>query len=117
MTINGHTTQGRGPNKKLAKRVAAESLLRDLGYYKPAPLPGRPALKSPPEQNYPASSAATATTAPSSTAAAPTLPLTEESVAALPAASAAPVVAENAKTAEKTKKVGFLSYMLTHLHI
>jgi len=108
VTINGHTTQGRGPNKKLAKRVAAESLLRDLGYYKPAPLPGRPALKSPPEQNYPASSAATATTAPSSTAAAPTLPLTEESVAALPAASAAPVVAENAKTAEKTKKLTFV---------
>jgi len=45
VTINGYTTQGRGPNKKLAKRVAAESLLRDLGYFKPALVPGKPVLK------------------------------------------------------------------------
>ena len=80
MTINGHTTQGRGPNKKLAKRVAAESLLRDLGYYKPAPVPGKPALKS------------TTTTAAAESS-------TKDSAASLEDTSIS-------KTTEKTKKVG-----------
>ena len=38
--------QGTGPNKKLAKRAAAENVLLLLGYTKPTPQPSKPALKS-----------------------------------------------------------------------
>ena len=38
--------QGIGPNKKLAKRSAAELMLQELGYSKPTPQPGKPAIKS-----------------------------------------------------------------------
>ena len=42
----GETAQGTGPNKKLAKRAAAESLLQTLGYFRPSAQPGKPALKN-----------------------------------------------------------------------
>jgi len=40
---------GSGPNKKLAKRAAAEALLQLLGYSRPAPQPGKPVLRGPGE--------------------------------------------------------------------
>lgn len=45
MTVGDLTCEGSGPNKKLAKRAAAEQMLHLLGYYKPLPAPGKPALK------------------------------------------------------------------------
>merc|ERR1712117_318435 len=43
-----HTT-GSGPNKKLAKRAAAEALLQLLGYSRPSLQPSKPAIKTGPE--------------------------------------------------------------------
>jgi len=40
-----HTT-GSGPNKKLAKRAAAEALLQMLGYSRPSLQPSKPAIKT-----------------------------------------------------------------------
>uniref|UniRef100_A0AC35TG30 DRBM domain-containing protein n=1 Tax=Rhabditophanes sp. KR3021 TaxID=114890 RepID=A0AC35TG30_9BILA len=37
--------EGKGPNKKLAKRAAAEALLDKIGYYKPMKQPGKSLLK------------------------------------------------------------------------
>lgn len=45
MTIGDKDCQGTGPNKKLAKRAAAEAMLDSLGYSKPLPKPGKPSLK------------------------------------------------------------------------
>lgn len=39
-------SQGVGPNKKLAKRNAAESMLQMLGFSRPSPQPSKPAIKS-----------------------------------------------------------------------
>ncbi len=39
------TCRGTGPNKKLAKRAAAEMMLNQLGYAKPLPKPGKSVLK------------------------------------------------------------------------
>merc|ERR1719219_388020 len=47
VTVGQHSTTGSGPNKKLAKRAAAEALLQLLGYSRPTPQPNKPALKSP----------------------------------------------------------------------
>lgn len=44
--VGPHTCTGTGPNKKLAKRAAAEGLLQMLGYSRPHPQPSRPAMKS-----------------------------------------------------------------------
>lgn len=38
--------QGSGPNKKLAKRAAAENMLQLLGYSRPQPQPGKSAIKT-----------------------------------------------------------------------
>ena len=45
VSAGGHTCSGTGPNKKLAKRAAAEALLVELGYSRPQPPVGRPSLK------------------------------------------------------------------------
>ncbi|KAG7199342.1 hypothetical protein KM043_018189 [Ampulex compressa] len=45
VTMGQHSAQGMGPNKKLAKRAAAEALLTQLGYNKPQPQP-QPAKSS-----------------------------------------------------------------------
>ncbi|KAF1745802.1 hypothetical protein GCK72_022249 [Caenorhabditis remanei] len=37
--------EGRGPNKRLAKRAAAEAMLETIGYVKPLPAPGKSLLK------------------------------------------------------------------------
>ncbi|CAD6189160.1 unnamed protein product [Caenorhabditis auriculariae] len=37
--------EGRGPNKRLAKRAAAEAMLASIGYEKPLPAPGKSLLK------------------------------------------------------------------------
>lgn len=37
--------EGSGPNKKLAKRAAAEAMLQQIGYVKPMPQPGKSLLK------------------------------------------------------------------------
>lgn len=37
-SVNGHSTTGIGPNKKIAKRNAAEALLNALGYGNPKPV-------------------------------------------------------------------------------
>uniref|UniRef100_A0A915KTW8 DRBM domain-containing protein n=1 Tax=Romanomermis culicivorax TaxID=13658 RepID=A0A915KTW8_ROMCU len=47
--VNSVTCRANGPNKKLAKRTAAEMMLEKLGYNKPLPLPGKPVLKQPKE--------------------------------------------------------------------
>ncbi|XP_052762983.1 double-stranded RNA-binding protein Staufen homolog isoform X2 [Mya arenaria] len=43
--VDEHTCTGVGPNKKLAKRHAAESMLQMLGFNKPSPQPVKPAIK------------------------------------------------------------------------
>lgn len=51
--IDDKTCTGVGPNKKLAKRHAAEQMLTLLGYNKPSPQPPKPAIKqaTTPEQS------------------------------------------------------------------
>lgn len=44
--VDDQTCTGVGPNKKLAKRHAAEAMLTLLGYNKPSPQPAKPAIKS-----------------------------------------------------------------------
>ncbi|XP_015605525.1 double-stranded RNA-binding protein Staufen homolog 2 isoform X2 [Cephus cinctus] len=46
VTMGPHSAQGIGPNKKLAKRAAAEALLTQLGYSKPQPQPTKPSIKT-----------------------------------------------------------------------
>lgn len=43
--VEDQTCSGVGPNKKLAKRHAAEAMLQQLGYNKPSPQPTKPAIK------------------------------------------------------------------------
>ncbi|RXG70345.1 Double-stranded RNA-binding protein Staufen-like protein 2 [Armadillidium vulgare] len=45
VTVGTNSAQGSGPNKKLAKRAAAESMLQLLGYSRPQPQPAKPAIK------------------------------------------------------------------------
>jgi len=49
VTVGQQSATGSGPNKKLAKRAAAEALLQLLGYSRPGPQPSKPALRSPGE--------------------------------------------------------------------
>jgi double-stranded RNA-binding protein Staufen len=44
--VGDQTCTGVGPNKKLAKRNAAEAMLQLLGYSRPSPQPVKPAMKS-----------------------------------------------------------------------
>lgn len=44
---NDRACQGKGPNKKLAKRNAAEEMLQLMGYSQLSPSPGKSVLKSP----------------------------------------------------------------------
>ena len=44
--VGDHKCTGVGPNKKLAKRSAAEAMLQLLGYSRPSPQPAKPAIKS-----------------------------------------------------------------------
>ncbi|KAK3609026.1 hypothetical protein CHS0354_020689 [Potamilus streckersoni] len=46
VTVDDKTCTGTGPNKKLAKRHAAEAMLDLLGYNKPTPQPAKPAIRS-----------------------------------------------------------------------
>ncbi len=43
--MGDNSAQASGPNKKLAKRAAAESMLQLLGYSRPQPQPGKPSIK------------------------------------------------------------------------
>lgn len=43
---NDKICRGKGPNKKLAKRSAAEEMLLLMGYSKPSPVPVKSVLKS-----------------------------------------------------------------------
>ncbi|XP_043244271.1 double-stranded RNA-binding protein Staufen homolog 2-like isoform X2 [Amphibalanus amphitrite] len=54
VSAGGHTCSGTGPNKKLAKRAAAEALLVELGYSRPQPPVGRPSLKQAGTESEPA---------------------------------------------------------------
>ena len=45
VTMDNHTCKGVGPNKKLAKRSAAEALLNELGLNKTTPPPGKSSIK------------------------------------------------------------------------
>ena len=47
VVVGSHQCTGVGPNKKLAKRAAAEVMLQKLGYSAPSPQPAKPAIKSP----------------------------------------------------------------------
>ena len=49
MQVGQQHTTGSGPNKKLAKRAAAEALLQLLGYSRPSLQPSKPAIKTGPE--------------------------------------------------------------------
>jgi double-stranded RNA-binding protein Staufen len=51
VTMGQHSAQGMGPNKKLAKRAAAEALLTQLGYSKPQPQPTKPSIKTGESEN------------------------------------------------------------------
>ena len=52
MTVGSEKGTGSGPNKKLAKRAAAENVLLAMGYAKPAgPQPAKSAIKSGGEQD------------------------------------------------------------------
>jgi len=51
VTMGQHSAQGIGPNKKLAKRAAAEALLAQLGYSKPSPQPSKPSIKTGESEN------------------------------------------------------------------
>lgn len=51
VTMGQHSAKGIGPNKKLAKRAAAESLLTQLGYSKPSPQPAKPSIKTGDSEN------------------------------------------------------------------
>ncbi|XP_021921213.1 double-stranded RNA-binding protein Staufen homolog 2 isoform X3 [Zootermopsis nevadensis] len=44
--VGQHSCTGTGPNKKLAKRAAAEGLLQLLGYSRPAAQPVKPSIKT-----------------------------------------------------------------------
>jgi double-stranded RNA-binding protein Staufen len=46
VSIGQHSCTGTGPNKKLAKRAAAEGLLQLLGYSRPAAQPAKPSIKT-----------------------------------------------------------------------
>jgi len=46
VSVGQHCTTGTGPNKKLAKRAAAESLLQLLGYSRPSVQPNKSAIKT-----------------------------------------------------------------------
>lgn len=43
---------GAGPNKRLAKRAAAELMLQRIGYVKPMPQPGKSLLKKPQKDSF-----------------------------------------------------------------
>jgi len=45
VTVGEKICSGSGPNKKLAKRNAAEQMLQLLGYSRPSPQPTKPAIK------------------------------------------------------------------------
>jgi hypothetical protein len=47
VSVEDQTCTGVGPNKKLAKRHAAEAMLQLLGYSRPSPQPSKPSIKSP----------------------------------------------------------------------
>jgi len=44
--VDDYTCTGVGPNKKLAKRHAAEAMLQLMGFNKPSPQPTKPAIKT-----------------------------------------------------------------------
>ena len=46
MSVGSEKATGSGPNKKLAKRAAAENLLQAMGYIRPTPTPTKPAIKA-----------------------------------------------------------------------
>lgn len=46
VSVGDRSCNGVGPNKKLAKRSAAESMLQHLGYSRPVPQPSKPAIKT-----------------------------------------------------------------------
>lgn len=46
VSVGSTSAQGSGPNKKLAKKAAAEALLTQMGYSKPQPLPIKPSIKT-----------------------------------------------------------------------
>ncbi|KAG1670503.1 Double-stranded RNA-binding protein Staufen [Nymphon striatum] len=47
VAVGDKKCNGKGPNKKLAKRAAAEEMLRLMGYSKIQKQPGKPAIKAP----------------------------------------------------------------------
>lgn len=51
VAVGPNSAQGVGPNKKLAKRAAAEALLMQLGYSKPQPQPVKPSIKTGDNEN------------------------------------------------------------------
>ncbi len=65
VTANGLEAQGTGPNKKLAKRAAAEALLQEMGYSRPSLQPAKPALKSSSSTSSTTSSSSSSNASPS----------------------------------------------------
>ncbi|VDD87470.1 unnamed protein product [Enterobius vermicularis] len=58
--MDGLRCKGTGPNKKLAKRAAAEAMLAAIGYVKPMPKPGKSLLKKRNENQFSSNDEATA---------------------------------------------------------
>ena len=46
VSVGEQMCTGVGPNKKLAKRNAAEAMLQMLGYSRPSPQPSKPSIKT-----------------------------------------------------------------------
>jgi double-stranded RNA-binding protein Staufen len=51
VTCGEFKCEGVGNNKKMAKRAAADALLVAMGYAKPMPVPDKPAIKKPADDN------------------------------------------------------------------
>jgi len=51
VTVGANSAVGSGPNKKVAKRAAAEALLQMTGYSRPSAAPVKPAIKQSPDSS------------------------------------------------------------------
>ena len=114
VNVAGETAQGTGPNKKLAKRAAAESLLQTLGYFRPSAQPGKPALKNSSSANSASSTQNNNTNAVNENGINVTsVDKTNDDVSGEKASSS--VICSTASTGEKPKKVMSFMFFLSNI--
>ena len=114
VNVAGETAQGTGPNKKLAKRAAAESLLQTLGYFRPSAQPGKPALKNSSSANLASSTHNSNTNAVNENGINVTsVDKTSDDVCGEKTSSS--VISSTASTGEKPKKVMPLMFFLSNI--